>query len=204
MSLIVAFQVPSEIIICSDGLGVRIEDDYLTTYSGAKKMLCLPNKKVIFAYSGVNSIGKLAFQFVSANFSKDECLDTILRKCAAHIKGLNKGFTGTESAKSFSDKGFTPLTGVLLAGYVNTQKLFALILPTGDTVFPKRFAVLGYTADWASQFIKNKSPNFSSRENALTLGKEVIQKAAEASFSNRETFCLSVSNKNILELLKGD
>ena len=200
MSLIVALQITSEIIICSDGLGVRIEDDCLTRYSGAKKVFCLPNKTLTFAYSGVTSIGKLALQFVFANFSNGECLDTILSQCSSYIKGLNKGFSETESARSFSDSGFTPLTGVLLAGYVNTQRLFVVILPNGETIMPKRFAVIGYTADLATKFIEDNIHNFYNRETALTLGKKAIQKASKASFSNRETFCLSISTKKIIEL----
>jgi len=200
MSLIVALQIPSEIIICSDGLGVRIEDDCLITYSGAKKVFCLHNKTLIFAFSGITSIGNLALQFVSANFFNGECIDIVLRQCSSYIKGLNKGFSETESARSFSGKGFAPLTGVLLAGYINTQRLSVVILPNGETIFPKRFAVLGYTADLATSFIEDNINNFYNRETALALGKEAIQKASEASFSNCETFCLSVSNKTFIEL----
>jgi hypothetical protein len=58
MSIVVAIKTPTEIVVCSDGLELRLEGNHPIIYSGAKKVFCLPNQTLAFGYSGVASIGE--------------------------------------------------------------------------------------------------------------------------------------------------
>jgi 20S proteasome alpha/beta subunit len=194
MSTIIAVRLENGIVICSDGLAVELGSENIDYSNGHKKIYRVQNENLVLGSSGIRTHGNLICGFINRLLLKKSSLNSVVIECASYVKGLNKGFSSTKTAREITNGGFVPQTGVVLGGFIGNENTFTAILPSGGILHSKKYIVLGYSARIISDYLREFIMEAQKTIEAISLCRDAIIVGSQVGFSNDEFFCMSVSN----------
>ena len=192
MSLVIAVDLSDNFIVASEGFGLRITDEGSMPFSDARKIYKIPNHPLIVAYVGVASIGKLVWRHASA-LSGREGPGGFIESCANYLSGLNDGLMANDREPSASRFNLSSLTGVLLAGFLHHEHIFAVIKPNGDILFPEHYAILGSPSAETGRLMESHGGELRDIDSTIKVcGDAIMQSSSE--YSNEQVFFESVAS----------